>query len=56
MSATIGVTSLSLGGFAPWASYPSIWLTWWLGDVGGDLVAAPLLILWWARPRPRWSN
>lgn len=44
-SATIGVTVLTLGGFAPLMSYPSIWLTWWLGDLGGNLIFAPFLIL-----------
>src|SRR6185503_532289 len=29
LSATFGVTSLSLGGFAHWSDYGSIWLTWW---------------------------
>src|SRR5437899_1060711 len=56
VSATLGVSSLSLGGFASWADYPSIWRTWWLGDMGGALVAAPLLILWGADPRPRWGR
>jgi PAS domain S-box-containing protein len=46
VSATIGVTSLSLAGFAPWADYGSIWLTWWLGDATGVLVIAPPVILW----------
>ena len=46
VSATFGVTSLSLGGFASWSNYKSIWLTWWLGDAVGDVVVAPLLILW----------
>lgn len=46
VSATMGVTSLSLGGYADWAKYGPIWLTWWLGDVAGDLIVAPLLILW----------
>ena len=32
VSATIGVTALALGGFAPWRQYSAIWLTWWLGD------------------------
>ena len=41
VSATIGVTSLSLAGFAPWAGYSSIWFTWWLGDATGVLVIAP---------------
>jgi signal transduction histidine kinase len=56
MSAAIGVTSLSLGGFARWSDFGPIWLTWWLGDLGGALVVAPLLILWLGQPRPRWSR
>src|SRR6266542_2304274 len=35
VSATIGVTSLSLGGFARWADFGRIGTTWWLGDMGG---------------------
>ncbi|MBI4471484.1 MAG: sensor domain-containing diguanylate cyclase, partial [Acidobacteria bacterium] len=54
VSATIGVTSLALGGFADWAQFGPIWLTWWLGDAAGALVVAPLLILWGANPPPRW--
>jgi len=49
ISATIGVTSLSLGGFAPWPEYGPIWLTWWLGDAVGDVLVAPVLILWATR-------
>jgi PAS domain S-box-containing protein len=41
-----GVTSLALGGFADWANFGAIWLTWWLGDTTGDLLIAPLIILW----------
>jgi hypothetical protein len=41
VSATCGVTSLTLGGFAKWSDYGAIWLTWWLGDTAGDLVVAP---------------
>src|SRR5712691_13197917 len=41
ISATIGVASLSLAGHADWASFAPIWLTWWLGDVGGALVITP---------------
>jgi len=50
VSATIGVTSLALGGYASWADYQSMWLTWWLGDAAGDLVVAPLLLLWMREP------
>ena len=46
VSATIGVTSLGLAGFAPWSDYGSIWLTWWLGDATGILVIGAPLILW----------
>ncbi len=46
VAATIGVTSLSLGGYASWAHYREIWATWWLGDGVGGLLAAPLMILW----------
>lgn len=49
-SATIGVTSLALGGFADWTNYGTIWLTWWLGDSVSDLVVAPLLIHWSRKP------
>ena len=50
VGATVGVTSLSLGGLASWADYGSIWLTWWLGDAVGAVVVAPFLILWSADP------
>jgi PAS domain S-box-containing protein len=56
VSATVGVTSLSLGGSANWADYGSIWLTWWLGDAGGDLIVAPLLVLWSGAPRVKWHR
>src|SRR6185295_4630624 len=56
ISPSLGVTTLCLGGFTPWTEYGAVWLTWWLGDVGGALTVAPPLILWAARPRPGWSR
>lgn len=56
ISATFGVTSLALGGFARWGAYGPIWLTWWLGDAVGDLVVAPVVLLWYARPLVRWPR
>src|SRR5207248_1350596 len=57
VSATIGVTTLALAGYAAWHEYPSIWVTWWLGDASGALIFAPLIITW-AAPggslRGRW--
>jgi PAS domain S-box-containing protein len=54
VSATIGVTSLCLGGVKPWAAYPALWSVWWLGDAMGDLVVAPLLLTWAGWYRIRW--
>jgi len=56
VSATLGVASLCAGGFAAWADFRSIWFTWWLGDVGGNLVVAPLVLVWGANPRLQWSR
>jgi len=56
VSATFGVTSLVLGGFAKWTGYGPIWITWWLGDAVGDLVVAPLLILWSNEPQLKWNR
>jgi signal transduction histidine kinase/ActR/RegA family two-component response regulator len=53
ISPTIGITSLALSGFADWRNFDAIWLTWWLGDATGDLVVAPVLVLWCLRPRWR---
>src|SRR5712692_6953824 len=55
VSATFGVTTLSLGGFASWANYAPIWSTWWLGDAASNVVVAPLLILWISDHHIRWN-
>src|SRR5205809_6812155 len=46
VSATVGVTTLWLGGHARWEGLGAIWLTWWLGDVAGARVVAPVVIPW----------
>ena len=51
-----GVTSLALTGFADWTNYDAIWLTWWLGDATGDLLIAPLIILWSVTSKRRWNR
>ncbi len=50
ISATIGTVSLCLGGVQAWINFNSIWLTWWLGDAGGALIAAPFLLTWCRGP------
>src|SRR6516162_580298 len=54
VSATIGATSLCLGGLKPWAAYPALWSVWWLGDALGNLVGAPLLLTWARWPLIAW--
>jgi len=56
VAATIGVTTLALGGFANWAEFGSVWSTWWLGDAVGAIVVTPLLLLWWENPRLAWTR
>ncbi len=46
VSATIGVSSLTLAGYAETSSFISVWLTWWLGDLAGALVVTPVVVLW----------
>jgi integral membrane sensor domain MASE1 len=50
ISATNGVTTLWISGSLSGADYGSEWLLWWLGDAMGDLVVAPLLLVWAAAP------
>jgi integral membrane sensor domain MASE1 len=56
ISPAFGVTSLGVAGFADWANYGAIWLTWWLGDVTGDLVFTPLILLWSVASKRRWTK
>jgi diguanylate cyclase (GGDEF)-like protein len=56
ISATIGVTTLTLGGFARWETFGPIWRTWWLGDAVGAVVVTPLVLLWRENPHLDWSR
>jgi diguanylate cyclase (GGDEF)-like protein len=56
ISATFGVTSLTLAGTAKWSDYGVSWLTWWLGDAGGDFVVAPLILLWTTNYGVKWDT
>ena len=49
IAATVGVTCLGAGGVQPTSSLQGLWRVWWLGDALGDLVVAPLLLVWTAR-------
>ena len=54
ISASIGVTTLLAFDLIPPAGYAETWIAWWLGDAIGDLLAAPLILVWieW-KPRMR---
>jgi two-component sensor histidine kinase len=54
ISATIGVVSLSLAGYAPWSNFAPIWTTWWMGDLTGALLVTPVMVLW-ATDRQSWQ-
>ncbi len=46
ISATIGVISLSLGQLVAWQSFAPTWETWWVGDMMGAMIVAPLILIW----------
>ncbi|MGH7232260.1 MAG: MASE1 domain-containing protein, partial [Nitrospiraceae bacterium] len=56
ISATIGVTTLALGGYATKEIYGVFWLAWWLGNVQGNLIVAPVLLLWIGKRSRAWNR
>jgi signal transduction histidine kinase len=46
ISATIGTITLILVGRGSWEVFWAIWSTWWIGDLLGALVIAPVLLVW----------
>jgi len=50
ISPTLGGVVTHLSGFLPWSTFAKTWFTWWLGDLTGVLVMAPLLLAWWHAP------
>jgi len=55
VSATIGVTVLTLSGGAAGIPLGAIWLAWFLGDAIGILLVTPLILTWVASARLRLS-
>jgi len=50
VSATIGVASLYLGGIVSPAELGRAWRAWWIGDLIGDLLVAPAILVWASTP------
>jgi signal transduction histidine kinase/integral membrane sensor domain MASE1 len=46
VSATCGTVSLWAGGTLARSAFGPAWRAWWLGDVMGELILAPCLMLW----------
>jgi len=46
IGASIGTLTLMLTGNGAWQSFWAIWFTWWIGDLLGALVVAPMLLTW----------
>jgi PAS domain S-box-containing protein len=53
VSATVGTASLWLTGEIGWHTLRYDWALWWFGDAMGDLLVAPLLLVWGRRSRRR---
>jgi integral membrane sensor domain MASE1 len=56
LSATVGTAVLLLGGVLPTARVGVVWSTWWLGDAGGVILVAPLMVLLGRRGLPRFQG
>lgn len=53
ISATVGVTSLFLGGLLVRENISRTWLAWWIGDMLSILIVTPLILAWGAVWPPR---
>lgn len=53
LSASVGVFSLWAAGMLAAPNFAAAWQAWWLGDVLGALVVAPVLLDWGRGPRRR---
>lgn len=55
ISATIGITTLVLCGFLATRVFATAWVTWWMGDMVGAVVVAPLILIWKSNPSVRFG-
>jgi signal transduction histidine kinase len=56
ISATVGTSSMLLGGVIGGSEAPTFWRTWWLGDSAGALVVVPLALAWIPGPAAAWRR
>jgi len=55
VSASIGVASLYAGGVIRAAQLNEAWRAWWIGDLVGALVVAPIILVWSTPRRARFT-
>ena len=48
IGATIGTVTLMITGNGDWQGFWGLWSTWWIGDLLGALVVAPVLLVWFS--------
>lgn len=53
ISAFFGTAALYLNGIIPWQECRPMWANWWLGNMMGGLIFAPLILVWWTQPISR---
>jgi signal transduction histidine kinase len=51
ISATVGVMTLYVGGIVQPVQIRDTWRAWWIGDMVGSLLIAPLILVWANPPR-----
>lgn len=56
VSATIGVSTLIFSQNIPLASFPTLWVIWFIGNLLGCLVVTPLLLTWAYHFPHRWNR
>ncbi len=54
VSASVATATLGVADIVPVAALPVTWVTWWLGDTLGTLIAAPILLTLIGQPREAW--
>lgn len=46
ISSVFGVLNLTLSNIVAWEKFIRTWLTWWVGDLMGVLLVAPIIFVW----------
>lgn len=56
VNASVGIFSLFTFGLLPAADMFGNWFTWWIGDILGVLIVAPLIMIEMGHPRTIWKS